>query len=1221
MADSLSADSAFTLANRKKVRERARYEVLNSPIARGIVQTHTSSIVGTGPRLQAITKDQELNRQIERGWRRWARERGLTEKLRLLISSKTVDGESFGIMVTGERFEEVTLDFRVFECDQCTTPDLVLTRPGYIDGIEFNTSTGRPYRYHVLREHPGDMNSRFTREYDCVWAHSIIHLFRELRPGQHRGLSELTPSLDLFAVIRRYISATLAAAEHAASYSFFMKTPALPQDMTSYAWQEMEIQHGAGVFLPDGYEPFQLKSENPSTAFDSFRKAIIATIARCLEMPYNLAACDSAGYNYSSGKLDHQIYGKRVAEEQDYLERVCLDRLFSMWLEESVLCGALPVQAVLAAAAHEWQWDPLEDIDPKSTIEANSSSIESGVKSSVTVMGEMGLDWRSEQAKEAEFLGMTVAAYQAALRAKRFTGIDLAAVPAVESSEVDATAEDPGEFADMSTLQVRRNKKQINETLDQVRDGLITDVRALEELQMYGVRKSRAQILIDDAHAGKLDDVAPTVSPLAAALRLKGAVYHQYKLLNASGNGSKPSALLMSGTAELKAEAGQSGSGRIDILAYNGGPLPVDGFAFPVIVDLKGLEIPSQVRPVCIDHDTTYEGVLGQTDVITVNPATGQIHATGQATGVSQKAKAVREMSAHGHKWQASIGALVGQQDIVPAGQTVEVNGQRFLGPLIIARTATLREISFVANGADTSTLAQIAAAAAEGSKMPPTFEEWVASLGLDPATLSEVQKTELTKLYTAQAAPPPAPPAAPPAAPPVDAMAPPAPKPDEVAAAALKGFRATMAAETDRIARIQIIAKDHPTLQASAIRENWSAEKIELEVLKAERPKAPAGYSHTNDAAPRVLEAAMCRAAGVKAIEKQFTDQELSAVDRYYRSGLGIKGLLMEAAAKCGVSCNPRDFNANHRRILTAAFSTADVSGIVSNVQNKKLLEGWESVEDAWQEVCTTDPVPDYKPQKSYRLTSGGTFAKVGDTGELRHGSLGEDAYENEADIWGELITINRKMQVNDDMQALTAIPKMLGRKAGLTLNLEFWTTFLEAHATLFTSEHNNYFEGASTNLQISSLTTAVTKFGKQVGSDNNPLGIPPAKLLVPVELGVIADEIFASLTLNTGGSSTKDQVPNKNTHSGKYKPVKSAYLSNATLFPLLYSLTRWWLFADPADLAAMNVVFLDGNQTPTIETADAEFGTLGIQSRAVFSFGVGTQAYQAAVESKGAA
>ena len=73
------------------------------------------------------------------------------------------------------------------------------------------------------------------------------------------------------------------------------------------------------------------------------------------------------------------------------------------------------------------------------------------------------------------------------------------------------------------------------------------------------------------------------------------------------------------------------------------------------------------------------------------------------------------------------------------------------------------------------------------------------------------------------------------------------------------------------------------------------------------------------------------------------------------------------------------------------------------------------------------------------------------------------------------------------------------------------------------------------------------------------------------------------------------------------------SAYTGN--------SATAWYLLADPGYLATVNVSFLNGQQTPTVESADADFNTLGIQFRGYHDFGVDFAEYLGGVKSKGAA
>src|SRR5512142_522948 len=76
-------------------------------------------------------------------------------------------------------------------------------------------------------------------------------------------------------------------------------------------------------------------------------------------------------------------------------------------------------------------------------------------------------------------------------------------------------------------------------------------------------------------------------------------------------------------TCELQLEAqqptpeGKAPLPRFRMLAYTGGPMRVAGWRHPVIVDLAGLAIPSQSRPIRFGHDAN--SGIGHTDGIHID--------------------------------------------------------------------------------------------------------------------------------------------------------------------------------------------------------------------------------------------------------------------------------------------------------------------------------------------------------------------------------------------------------------------------------------------------------------------------------------------------------------------------------------------------------------------------------------------------------------------------
>lgn len=116
--------------------------------------------------------------------------------------------------------------------------------------------------------------------------------------------------------------------------------------------------------------------EQPAATYTEFKKEVLNEIARCMNMPFNVAAGNSYGYNYASGRLDHQTYFKSIRVEQSQMARVVLDRVLRAWLREAVLNeGYLPnsLRTLNATFEHQWFWDRHEHVDPAK--EANAQKV------------------------------------------------------------------------------------------------------------------------------------------------------------------------------------------------------------------------------------------------------------------------------------------------------------------------------------------------------------------------------------------------------------------------------------------------------------------------------------------------------------------------------------------------------------------------------------------------------------------------------------------------------------------------------------------------------------------------------------------------------------------------------------------------------------------------------------------------------------------------------
>ena len=400
-ADGLSADAAMSTTVRTILRNRARYEVANNSYASGIVGTLAHSSIGTGPRLQLLAATEDENNAVEAEFSAWAEAVDLAGKLRTMRKAKAQDGEAFAVLTRNpELSTPVKLDLRLVEADHITTPAAkVLTDPRFVvDGIEFD-SYGNRKRYWMLPVHPGSVG-RTAQDPIPVPAKSMLHWYRVDRPGQNRGVPELTPALPLFAQLRRYTLAVLAAAETAADFAavIYTDTPANSEAANVAPMTVVELEARMATVLPEGWKLGQMKAEQPITGYGEFKREILSEIAWGLHITFNVAAGDSSKHNYASGRLDWQMFAKDVRVERRHCAHSCLDRILYAWFAEAILISDYLslLWRMMRHIPHQWFWDGDEHVDPQKEAKAQDTHLKNYSTNYANEYAKQGKDWRKE---------------------------------------------------------------------------------------------------------------------------------------------------------------------------------------------------------------------------------------------------------------------------------------------------------------------------------------------------------------------------------------------------------------------------------------------------------------------------------------------------------------------------------------------------------------------------------------------------------------------------------------------------------------------------------------------------------------------------------------------------------------------------------------------------------------------------------------------------------
>jgi len=399
--DGLSSASANTPQVRKTIRDRARYETANNSYADGIADTLANDTIG--PSVQLQLGESDFAQQVERDFEKWAAAVNLWGKLRIMRRAKLVDGEVFALFVTNPLVNhEIKLDIRPIECDLIEGWYGNVLRDDEVDGIRFDEK-GNPVQYRMLRSHPGDvgaMRKGGPLAGDWVSARYMKHYFSATRPGQVRGVSELLPALSLFGQLRRYTSAVIECASRAAEITLVIHTDMLPDGEGAAelpASAIIPLERNAALSMPDGWKPTQMKAEQPTTTYPQFKAEIINEIARCISMPRNVAAGNSSGYNYASGRLDHQTYDRNIDSERMDIQTAMLNPLLAEWIEEYATRHALTKDQQKELEGHEWHFSSRDHVDPQKEAQADHTRLGDGSLTYAAYYAKRGKDWKREE--------------------------------------------------------------------------------------------------------------------------------------------------------------------------------------------------------------------------------------------------------------------------------------------------------------------------------------------------------------------------------------------------------------------------------------------------------------------------------------------------------------------------------------------------------------------------------------------------------------------------------------------------------------------------------------------------------------------------------------------------------------------------------------------------------------------------------------------------------
>jgi phage head maturation protease len=308
------------------------------------------------------------------------------------------------------------------------------------------------------------------------------------------------------------------------------------------------------------------------------------------------------------------------------------------------------------------------------------------------------------------------------------------------------------------------------------------------------------------------------------------------------------------------------------------------------------------------------------------------------------------------------------------------------------------------------------------------------------------------------------------------------------------------------------------------------------------------------------------------------------------YRAGIAGKDVkptelvgytLLEMARQSLELRGIRTAHMDKRELVARAFthSTSDFPKLLENNSRKAMLRGYEEAEEVFTMFTRTGNLTDFKTHSRVGL---GVFEKldeIPESGEYKHGTIGERAESIKLATYGKLFSITRQAIINDDLMAFTDIPRKMGRAAARTVGDLVFSILIDNPAmsdsvALFHADHNNL---ASSGTAITAASVGAGRTAMRTQKDGTAtLNIRPSFLIVPAAQ---EDTARILMTSETDPSKTNSRVPNP--VRGAAEIIVDARLDDA-------STTAWYLAADPNTFDTIEVGYLDGIAAPFLDQQD---------------------------------
>lgn len=256
------------------------------------------------------------------------------------------------------------------------------------EGIEYD-AIGRRTHYWLYAEHPGaTYRARMKTDIRRIPASEILHVFKQDRPGQSRGVSWFAPVALLMQDMADYQDAEVARKKIAACFVGFRTIMDGENPVKAEERQKMTLTPGRIEMLQQG-EDIKFSNPPPSDGFGEFATYVYRAVAAGMGISYEALTGDYSNVNFSSARMGRAEMGRNVSAWQwlmiipQFLDGVAKWTLEALALQQPTLAKGIAIS---------WVPPMRELVDPMREITAHIAMVKAGLASRQGVIRSLGYD-------------------------------------------------------------------------------------------------------------------------------------------------------------------------------------------------------------------------------------------------------------------------------------------------------------------------------------------------------------------------------------------------------------------------------------------------------------------------------------------------------------------------------------------------------------------------------------------------------------------------------------------------------------------------------------------------------------------------------------------------------------------------------------------------------------------------------------------------------------